>query len=421
MSIKIGLLGMGTVGTGVVQILTDPSGRHPLLQEIEIVRIGVRDATKPRSVGLDPQTFTTDLASIVNDPSIQIIVEVMGGLEPARELILQAIGNNKHIVTANKALLARHGEEIFELAKRHQVYVMLEASVGGGIPIVNVLKQFLGANRLTGILGIINGTTNYILSRMHQEGGNFSEILADAQRLGYAEADPTADIDGFDACDKIVILASIAFSERIPLSEVSREGIRHVSTTEIATASRLGYVIKLIARAQLVSQGIEIGVYPMLIPVEHPLAAIGGVTNAIAISGEPIGEVVFAGPGAGQGATASAVVADLINVCALLSSPGHPLLTCSHSGYAQVVAPRENKFYARFTTLDQPGVIGELGTIFGRYSVSLETVFQQNRSGDIAQVIVITHRVREIDFWQSVAKIKELPTLQEVGAILRVL
>lgn len=421
MTIKIGLLGMGTVGTGVVQVLTDPVGRHPLLQEVEIVKIGVRDTAKPRSVALAPSLFTSDLESIVNDPAIQIVVEVMGGVEPTRDLVLQAIANNKHVVTANKALLARHGEEILELAKRHQVYVMLEASVGGGIPIVNVLKQFLGANRITSIQGIVNGTTNYILTRMHREGGDLQEILADAQRLGYAEADPTADIDGFDAADKIAILASLAFGQRIPLSEVSREGIRNVSSLEIASAARLGYVIKLIARAQLVTGGLEIGVYPMLVPQEHPLATINGVTNAIAIKGDPIGEIVFAGPGAGQGATASAVVADLINVCALLSHPPHPLLSYMPTTAAQVVPPRENQFYARFTTLDQPGVIGELGTIFGRYSVSLETIFQQNRSGKYAQVIVITHTVREADFWQAIREIKELPTLQTVGAILRVL
>lgn len=412
---------MGTVGTGVVQILTDPQGRHPLLAEIEIVKIGVRDLAKRRSIALDAHFFTADLFSIVNDPEIQIIVEVMGGIEPAKELILQAIQNGKHIVTANKALLARHGEEIFELAKRHQVYVMLEASVGGGIPIVNVIKQFLGANRITSILGIVNGTTNYILSRMHTEGGDFQTILADAQRLGYAEADPTADIDGFDAADKIAILASLAFGQRIPLSEVYREGIRHVSIAEIHAASRLGYVIKLIAHAHCQSHGLEVGVYPMLVPMEHPLAAINGVTNAIFIKGEPIGEVMFAGPGAGQGATASAVVADLINVCALLPTPNHPLLTCPHSGYAQILPPRENRYYIRLTTLDQPGVIGELGTIFGRFSVSIETIFQQNRSEKAAQVIVITHLVREADFWQAIREIKELPTLLEVGAILRVL
>jgi homoserine dehydrogenase len=421
MTIKIGLLGMGTVGTGVVQILTDPQGRHPLLQAVEIIKIGVRNLGKPRSVALSSQVFTDDLFSIVNDPQIQIIVEVIGGIEPARELVLQGIANGKHIVTANKALIARYGEEIFELAKHHQVYVMLEASVGGGIPIVNVIKQFLGANRITSILGIVNGTTNYILTRMHQEGADFQEVLADAQRLGYAEADPSADIDGFDAADKIAILASLAFGQRIPLSEVGREGIRHISSTEIMAADRLGYVIKLIAYAQSQSQGLEMGVYPMLVPIENSLANINGVTNAIAIKGEPIGEIVFSGPGAGQGATASAVVADLINVCALLSQPNHPLLTCPHSGYAQIVSPRENQFYARFTTLDQPGVIGELGTIFGRFSVSLETVFQQNRSGKVAQVIVITHKVREADFWQAIREIKELPTLQEVGAILRVL
>lgn len=424
MTIKIGLLGLGTVGTGAAQILQDRNGRHPLLQHIEVAKVGVRSLNKPRSVNLAANICTTDLYSIVNDPEIAVILEVMGGLEPARELVLQAINNGKHIVTANKALLARHGEEIFELAKQKNVYVMLEAAVGGGIPIVNVLKQFLGANRITHLMGIINGTTNYILTRMHREGAEFAEILTAAQQLGYAEADPTADVDGGDAADKIAILASIAFGERIPLNEIHREGIRSISRSEIVCAAQLGYVIKLIASAKAVEGGLEIGVHPMLIPLSHPLATINGVTNAITIAGDPIGEVVFSGPGAGQGATASAVVSDLINIIAMIEHRSlHALMACPHVGYAKLVPldQSQSKFYVRFTTQDQPGVIGELGTAFGKHGVSLETILQQPKEGQTAQVIIITHAVQESNFWSAIAEIKELPSLQDVAAVLRVL
>jgi len=244
---KIGLLGLGTVGTGTAQILLDTNGRNPLLKDIEIYKVGVRSLNKSRDIELPPEVLTTDLEAIVTDEAVDIVVEVMGGLEPARSLILQAIANGKHIVTANKAVIARYGDEIFTAANTAGVYVMLEAAVGGGIPVIQPLKQSLGANRIHSITGIVNGTTNYILTRMQTEKGEFADILADAQKLGYAEADPTADVDGLDAGDKIAILASIAFGGRIKLSDVYCEGIRQVSAADIAYAEKLGFVIKLLA------------------------------------------------------------------------------------------------------------------------------------------------------------------------------
>lgn len=444
MGFKVGLLGLGTVGAGVGQLLQAPQGRHPLLQALTLHRVGVRVLDKPRAVEV-PVPLTTDLDSIVVDPEVDIVVEVIGGLEPARSLILTAIAHGKHVVTANKAVIARYGDEIFDAANAAGVYVMIEAAVAGGIPVIQPLKESLGANRIETVMGILNGTTNYILSRMHQSGGNFEEILADAQRLGYAEADPSADVDGLDAGDKIAILASLAFSSRIKLDQVYREGIRNVSEADIRYAEELGFVIKLLAIAKLPATAppqeldatgpsqLEVRVHPTLVPKDHPLASVNDVYNAIVIEASPLGQVMFLGPGAGAGPTASAVVSDLINIVALLktglmaSNPDaetiHPLLACSHSHYCPV-APMSDlvtRFYARFSTRDQPGVMGKLCTCFGNHGVSLESVVQTGVTGDLAEIAVVTHSVREGDFHQALEEIKALEAVDRVPSLLRVL
>lgn len=454
--VKLGILGLGTVGTGTVQLLQDKAGRHPLLQEIEIYRVGVRSLDKPRAVKLPAEVLTTDLEAIVNDPTVDIIVEVMGGLEPARSLILKALTNGKHVVTANKAAIARFGAEIFTTANQAGVYVMLEAAVGGGIPVIQPLKQSLSVNRIHTVTGIVNGTTNYILSRMQTEGSNFSDVLADAQRLGYAEADPTADVDGLDAADKIAILASLGFGGRINLKDVYTEGIRQVSKTDIAYAEKLGFVIKLLAIANRITpleeeggtrgQGdagtfslspLSVRVHPTLVPKAHPLASINGVYNAILVEGEPIGQVMFFGPGAGAGATASAVTSDILNLAASLKSQKvsteklhqseigslNPLLACGHHEYCQIVPMAEliTRFYARFLTNDQPGVIGKLGTCFGNYGVSLESIVQTGFQGELAEIVVVTHDVREGNFRQALAEIENLEAVESIPSLLRVL
>ncbi|MDZ8096693.1 MAG: homoserine dehydrogenase [Nostoc sp. DedQUE05] len=428
MGVKLGILGLGTVGTGTVQLLQDSAGRHPLLQEIEIYRVGVRSLDKPRAVELSTEVITTDLESIVNDPAVDIVVEVMGGLEPARSLILKALSNGKHVVTANKAAIARFGAEIFTTANQAGVYVMLEAAVGGGIPVIQPLKQSLSVNRIHTVTGIVNGTTNYILTRMQTEGSNFNDVLADAQRLGYAEADPTADVDGLDAADKIAILASLGFSGRINLQDVYTEGIRQVSKTDIAYAEKLGFVIKLlaIAKRDTPSSSLSVRVHPTLVPQAHPLASINGVYNAILVEGEPIGQVMFFGPGAGAGATASAVTSDILNLVAVLktnTAVTNPLLTCGHQEYCQIAPMAEliTRFYARFLTNDQPGVIGKLGTCFGNYGVSLESVVQTGFQGELAEIVVVTHDVREGNFRQALAEIQNLEAIESIPSLLRVL
>jgi len=429
---KVGLLGLGTVGTGTVEILRDPAQRHPLLQELVIHKVGVRSIDKPRIVSAE--LLTTDLESIVTDPEIDIVIEVMGGLEPARSLMLKAIANKKHVVTANKAAIARFGDEIFTAASKAGVYVLLEAAVGGGIPVIEPLKQSLCANRINTVTGIVNGTTNYILTRMQLEGGDFAEILADAQKLGYAEADPTADVDGMDAADKIAILASLAFGGRIKLPEVYCEGIRNVSAIEIAYAEKLGFVIKLLAIAKRKSSDeLEVRVHPTLVSSSHPLASVNDVYNAILIEGDPIGQVMFFGQGAGAGPTASAVVADVLNIAALLKveratqqsgSPVlDPLLACSHQHYCTIAPMKElsTRFYARFLTRDYPGVIGKLGTCFGDHEVSLESVVQVGIRDEAAEIVVVTHQVQEGNFRKALNQIEQMDAIEEVASVLRVL
>jgi homoserine dehydrogenase len=431
---KLGLLGLGTVGTGTAQIILDSLGRHPLLQELEIHRVGVRNLDKPRQVTFSADQLTTDLESIVTDPDIDIVVELIGGLEPARSLILTAISHGKHIVTANKAVISRYGNEIFDAANAKGVYVMLEAAVGGGIPVIQPLKESLGVNRIQSVMGIINGTTNYILTRMQTEGADFADVLADAQRLGYAEADPTADVDGLDAADKIAILASLAFAGRIKLEDVHCEGIRQVSAADIAYAEKLGFTIKLLAIAKRQSSTenhtvdrLSIRVHPTLVPKTHPLASINGVYNAILVEGEPLGQVMFYGPGAGSGPTASAVVSDILTIAAILKTETepipHPLLSCTHQHYC-AIAPIEElvtRFYTRFLTNDTPGVIGHLGTSFGNHGVSLESIVQIGMRDNQAEIVVVTHNVSEGNFLNALAEIRQLDAVVSVPSVLRVL
>lgn len=432
MTFKIGLLGLGTVGTGTAEILLNPEGRHPLVKEIEIKSVGVQSLAKPRSVDLSSLELTTDLEAIISDPDIDIIVELIGGLEPARTLILKAIANGKHVVTANKAVIARYGPEIYEAANNAKVYVLLEAAVGGGIPIIEPIKQSLGANRIQNIIGIVNGTTNYILTQMTKHGADFDAVLADAQKLGYAEANPTADVDGLDAADKITILASLAFGGKVNREDVYAEGIRHITSADINYADKLDFVIKLLAIAHKIpdsdSKLLQLRVHPTFVPKSHPLANINGVFNAILVEGQPLGQVMFYGPGAGAGPTASAVVADILNIIGILKSSTtrdilDPLLSCSPQHDCQIMPIDDvySRFYVRFLCADVPGVIGHLGTGFGEYNVSLESVVQIGFQADLAEIVVVTHEVNEGNFRRAIAKIRSLNAIKHIPSIIRVL
>ncbi|MEO0705925.1 MAG: homoserine dehydrogenase [Cyanobacteria bacterium J06649_5] len=426
MALKVGLLGLGTVGTGVAKILLEPQDRHPLLNTLTISKVGVR-SLKPRKIDFPENLYTTDLTSIVTDPDIDIIIEVIGGIEPARELILKAIDHGKHVVTANKAVISRHGQEIYEAATAAGVYVLIEAAVGGGIPIITPLKQALSVNKIQAVMGIINGTTNYILTRMQNEGGDFEPILADAQQLGYAEADPTADVDGLDAADKIAILAGLAFGGRVNREDIYCEGIRNISAADITYAKNLGFVIKLLAIAKLPedttdTQNIQVRVHPTLVPTTHPLASINDVNNAVLVEGEPIGQVMFYGPGAGEGPTASAIVSDLLLVAAADKKP-NPLLDCSHTYTLNIVPNAEvvTRLYVRLLVQDTSGVIGKLGTCFGKHDVSLESIVQIGIQDGLVELVVVTHKVPEGAFQQALADIRQFPEVKEIPSLLHVL
>lgn len=426
-ALKVGILGLGTVGTGVAKILLDTQGRHPLLKHIEISKVGVR-SQKSRDIDLPTDLYTTDLPSITTSPDIDIVIEVIGGLEPARTLILQAIDSGKHVITANKAVISRYGEEIYEAANAKGVYVMTEAAVGGGIPIITPLKQALSVNRIQAVMGIINGTTNYILTRMQTEGGDFEPILTDAQVLGYAEADPTADVDGLDAADKIAILAALAFGGRINREEIYCEGIRNISAADITYAEKLGFVIKLLAIAKLPDQdntnSIQARVHPTLVPKAHPLASVNDVNNAVLVEGEPIGQVMFYGPGAGEGPTASAVVSDLLSIAASSDSQApSPLLACSHTHKLHVIPNNEvvTRLYVRLLVKDTPGVIGKLGTCFGNRNVSLESIVQIGMQNDLVELVVVTHEVQEGAFQEALTEIRQFSEVQDIPSLLHVL
>jgi homoserine dehydrogenase len=435
MTIGIGLLGLGTVGAGVAAILAQPEGRHPLVADLALRRVAVRDLNRLRPVDLAPELLCTDPEAVVDDPAVDIVVEVMGGLEPARSLILRAIAAGKPVVTANKAVIARYGQEIAAAATARGVYVLIEAAVGGGIPIIEPLKQSLGGNRIQRVSGIINGTTNYILSRMADEGAAYEAVLADAQRLGYAEADPAADVQGGDAADKIAILAGLAYGGPVPREAIATEGIDRLQARDVAYANQLGYVVKLLAVAERVGEAaggealpLDVRVHPTLLPRQHPLAGVHGVNNAILVEGDPVGQVMFYGPGAGAGPTASAVVADILNIAGIRRVGGpeaglDPLLAASSWRQCRLVdgASTRHRNYVRLRTRDEAGVIGRIGTCFGQAGVSIQSIvqFESNEAG--AEIVVITHEVQESHFRQALAAIENLSDVTAVAACLRTL
>ncbi len=445
MTIGIGLLGLGTVGAGVAGILANPEGRHPLVGELALKRVAVRDLSRPRPVELAPELLTTDPEAVVDDPAVDIVVEVMGGLEPARSLILRAINAGKPVVTANKAVIARYGEEINAAAAAKGGYVLIEAAVGGGIPIIEPLKQSLGGNRIQRVSGIINGTTNYILSRMADEGAAYADVLADAQRLGYAEADPAADVQGGDAADKIAILAGLAYGGRVERAAIPTEGIDRLDSRDVAYAAQLGYGVKLLAVAQhlgadAVASGeaphqlLDVRVHPTLVPKDHPLAGVHGVNNAILVEGDPVGRVMFYGPGAGAGPTSSAVVADILNIAGIrqvsgsqAQAPLDPLLAASSWRQCRLVdrSLTTHRNYVRLRTTDEAGVIGKIGSCFGQAGVSIQSIVQFERSAEAAEgraeIVVITHDVQEAQFRAALAAIEALEEVQAVAACLRTL
>ena len=421
-TLRVGLLGCGNVGAAVVRLLhyhRDDIARRAGCR-LEVAKVAVRDPSKPRDVPLDPSAFTADAMEVVEDPDIDIVCELIGGSEPAGSLILAAFDRDKPVVTANKELLATRGRELFDASDAKGLDLYFEAAVGGGIPLIRPLKESLTGERLTRVLGIVNGTTNYILTRMSDEGMQFADALADAQSLGYAEADPTADVDGHDAAAKCAILASIAFNARVVGADVYREGISGVTTEDVEFARRLGYVVKLLAIAELHDERITARVHPAMIPAEHPLAAVRDAFNAVFVEGPNVGELMFYGRGAGGEPTATAVVGDVVTVARnLLAGARGVGCTCFHERTIRPMAEMDGQYYILLRVEDRPGVLAEIASVFGRNRVSIKSVWQEGTGAD-AQLVFITHRAREGAFQQAVSELRAVKAVEEVRSVLRV-
>ena len=420
--VRIGLLGCGNVGGALVDLLrtqaaeiAERTGVH-----LEVARVAVRSLSKERSVELPDGALTTDSADIVADPGIDVVVEVMGGIEPARELILAALANGKPVVTGNKELLANVGAELFAAADAAGKDLLFEAAVAGGIPLIRPLRESLVGERIQRVLGIVNGTTNYILTRMTEEGAEYGDALAEAQRLGYAERDPTADVEGFDAGAKAAIIASIAFGARVVAGDVYHEGISGITPSDIAYARKLGYVVKLLAIADRTDDGsIGVRVHPSLVPTTHPLASVRDSYNAVFVEGEAVGNLMFYGRGAGGFPSASAVLGDLIDAAANLRKGAHASLGSLSKARMRSIDDACSEYYLNVEVADRPGVLAAVAGAFGDHDVSIRAM-EQEGLGDDARLVFITHTAVERDVQATLHALRELDAVKRIVSVLRV-
>jgi len=423
--IYLGIIGFGNVGSGTYKTLLDnqESIDRKVGRPLRVKRVADIDWGRARPLGVvvPEELQVTEARAVLDDPEIQIVVEAIGGTDPAREFVLAALNNGKSVVTSNKELIARHGKELFDAAAARSLDLMFDGSVGGGIPIVRPLKSCLAGNRLERVMGIVNGTTNFILTRMAEEGTEFEHALREAQRLGYAEPDPTNDVEGFDAAFKLAILASIAFETRVHVEDIYREGITKVAARDIANARQLGYAIKLLAIGAEVDGALELRVHPTLLPVNHPLAAVSGPFNAIFARGSSVGEVMFYGQGAGPLPTGSAMVGDIIDVARNIrvGATGRVACTCFGEKQVRPIEDLESRYYLRTEVADRPGVLAAVATIFGEEGVSLASVLQMAASGETAEIVWLTHKTRERQLRQSLARIEKLKEVERVASWIR--
>ncbi|CAI8974371.1 Homoserine dehydrogenase [Brevibacillus sp. IT-7CA2] len=424
-SIKLGLMGFGTVGTGVVRIIQ--AHQEDLQKQtglsIEISRILVKDAEKSRNISSMETALTTDPASLLDDPEIEVIVEVIGGIHPAKEYILGALERGKHVVTANKDLMALHGAEILEKAQEKGCDVFYEASVAGGIPILRALVEGFSSDRIAKMMGIVNGTTNYIMTKMSQEGAEYSEVLKEAQALGYAEQDPTSDVEGFDAARKMAILATLGFRVPMKLEDVDVKGISSVSKEDIAYGKQLGYEIKLLGLARRDEEAIEVSVQPTLVPKSHPLASVNGVFNAVYVHGEAVGETMFYGPGAGELPTATAVVSDLVTVVKnrKLGVNGRGMVAPYKEKVLKEDSEKFSKYFLRIVVADKRGVLAQITQMLADKNISLEQVIQQPfNNGREAEIIMITHLSSKSDMDAVLAYMEQMDIVSTVQSCYRV-
>lgn len=426
MAVKIGLVGTGTVGGGCLDILSNHKQdflRHFGI-DLELTRVCSRDPQAAASRGLQ-DIFTDDYHDIINDPDIDIVVELIGGTGVAKSVIVEALQSGKHVVTANKAIMATSGEEIMGLAEEMGLEIAFEASVGGGIPIIDPLKHSLIANRIDSIMGIVNGTTNYMLTRMDEDNLEYDAALKEAQERGFAEADPTADVDGLDAAAKIAILASIAFNSRVTMDQVFTEGIRRISPIDLANAHDSGYVVKLVAHARRGESGVDVRVHPTMIPEDHQLATVNGVFNAIFVEGDAVGQTMFFGEGAGAGPAASAVMGDVLEVARHVQMGIKPIVGCTCTDNLPIAAidDLETKYYIRFVVADRPGVLAACADIFAKNGVSVRTVTQRgNAAREDVNLVFVTHTAKERDVRKTIDEILALEGIVTGGepSVIRV-
>lgn len=422
-TLKIGLLGSGTVGTGVYKLVESQREEmpHKIGANLSVAKILVRDKTRKRD-GIDQSLLTDRFEDIIEDDDIQIVVEVMGGIEPARTYINAALKAGKHVVTANKDLIAAHGKELLDAASEHGCDLLFEAAVAGGIPILRPLKQCLAGNHLSEVMGIVNGTTNFILSKMTEEGMEFSDALMLATELGYAEADPTADIEGYDAGRKVAIMASIAFNSRVTFSDVYTEGITKITSRDITYAKEMGCTIKLLGVAKNTPEGIEVRVHPMLIPSSHPLAKVDDSFNAVFVHGDAVDDAMFYGRGAGELPTASAIMGDVIDVARNIQfhCNGRISCTCYKELPIKKINEIESRYFLRLKVEDRAGVLAKIADTLGRYNVSISQVIQKDSREGTAELVVITAKVKEQNFSDALATIAEMKTTKKVSSVIRV-
>src|SRR5680860_1109932 len=423
--VSVGLLGCGHVGSALVRLVDENADVIEARSgvRLEINRVAVRNLALERDVPLPAARFTHDAADVVADPTVDIVVEVIGGIEPARELVVNALKSGKPVVTANKELLANFGTELFEAAEGAGVDLLFEASVAGAIPIIRPLRESLAGERIRRVMGIVNGTTNYILSRMSEAGQSFQDALAEAQSLGYAERDPTADVEGFDAAAKAAIVASIAFGARVVAGDVYREGIAELTENDIASARELGYVVKLLAIAEEQDGEIAVRVHPAMVPVGHPLASVRESFNALFIEGDAVGELMLYGRGAGGAPTASAVLGDLIDAAKNLVGGGRgATIGTLTRRRVRPIDEVESQFSLLLEVADQPGVLAAIAEQFGHHGVSIKSMTQRGTKGveGDARLIFITHVAREADLRATVHSLRDVDAVRRVGSVLRV-
>ena len=424
-TINVGLIGLGTVGSGVVEIFERHADhfRTRAGVDVRLSRFADRTTERFEALGLDPERCHADWQAVVEDPEIDIVIELIGGTGVAHDVVIAALNAGKSVVTANKALMASAGREVMDHAAEQGVDIAFEASVGGGIPIIGPLKHSLTSNEIRSVMGIVNGTTNYMLTRMASDGLDYASALAEAQERGFAEADPTADVDGADAAAKIAILASIAFNSRVTLEQVPAEGIRSLTPTDFGFAHDMGYVIKLLALAHRTETGLDIRVHPTMIPAAHPLAGVGGVYNAIYVVGDSVGETMFFGEGAGSLPAASAVVGDVIEVARHLDKDCLGLVGCTCTEHMPVrdISDLSTRYYIRLQVADEPGVLAATSRLFADHGVSLASVMQPEvPEGGEAELVFVTHRASEGAVRASLQGIESLDNVHSVGTMLRV-